>query len=113
MKALSLFLSLTLSTSALADTWSCFLIDVPYKDSPVVTVNTDNSTVTITKNSGSYKPVFETKVTDKTDDVLALFVAKNIKLSFYMDESDALGLAEGHIKSPHMNGAIRCAFDKY
>lgn len=111
--------ALTLSTSAFADTWTCILDSVPYKDSPVARIETEvvkkgetKTTLRITKNVGTYSSIFEADLGDKTDDVLALFIGKGVKISFYMDETDGMGLVEGTIKSPVMNGDIKCNFDR-
>ena len=121
MKFSILALTLTLSTSNAfagkgSDTYKCFLDSVAYKKAPIVTVSIEklrigfNYTLEFNKSSTDWKPLLVTNVKDNTDDVLALYEneAKGISLSFYLDESDMMGFMEGTIKSPVMNGDVRC-----
>lgn len=118
MKSLILA-TLLLSQTAMADEWSCFLDSDPYKISPVAKISREEIQgkmqwkLRVLETPNSYKKIFETTLGDKTDDVLALFIAKGVKISFYMDESDSMGLAEGSIKSPVMNGSIKCNLNQY
>ncbi len=119
MKTIALISALILSQSVIADEWSCILDSVPYNKTPVAKISNEKIggqmqwKLRILDSVGGYNKVYETILTDKTDDVLALFVAKGVKISFYMDESDSMGLAEGSIKSPMMNGSIKCNFNQY
>lgn len=119
MKSLILALTLALSTSAFAtkytgDQYKCFLDEVAYTKSPIVTVNVDNKTKVLslqfTESPSDWKVILNVKVSDNTEDVLALYEneKKGVALSFYLDESDSLGLMEGNIKSPVMNGSVKC-----
>lgn len=118
--ALTLGLTAISSTSLMAsETYKCFLDSVAYKKSPIVTVSTEKNTngkmVTILefqKNSSSYARILTVEVKDNSEDVLALFEAKDVSLSFYMDESDAMGFMEGTITSPVMNGDVKCILDR-
>ena len=105
------------TTSAFAtDTYKCFLDGVAYKKAPVVTVSVeklktgDVVTLEFNKSSTDWKPLLVVSVKDNSEDVLALYEneAKGIVLSFYLDESDMMGFMEGSVKSPLMNGDVRC-----
>lgn len=112
MKASILALTLALSFNASAGDFKCILEDSVYKNSPVATVSEvdGKSILVITKSPSDWKVIYKATVKDNTDDVLALFEGKGVSLSYYMDESDDMGMAEGSIKSPVMNGDVRCAY---
>lgn len=121
MKLSILTLALALTTSQAfagrgTETYKCFLDSVAYKQAPIVTVSVeklrsgDVVTLEFNKSSTDWKPVLVATVKDNTDDVLALYenIDLGISLSFYMDESDMMGFMEGSIKSPVMNGDVKC-----
>lgn len=122
LSTLALTLGLTsafASTSLFAsDTYKCFLDSVAYKKSPIVTVTSEKdengkmvTTLEFLKNSSNYARILTVEVKDNSEDVLALFESKDISLSFYLDEGDAMGFMEGTITSPVMNGDIKCILD--
>jgi hypothetical protein len=115
MKLSIIALTFALSSSSVFATeiYKCFLDGVAYKKAPVVTVVSDknnNVTLEFTANSTSYKSILTVSVKDNSEDVNALYenAEKNVSLSFFTDEGDALGLGEGSITSPVMNGSVRC-----
>ncbi len=109
-----------LSTSVFsAETYKCFLDSVAYKKSPIVIVTTEKNaagkvvtTLEFLANSSTYKRTLKVEVKDLSEDVLASYKAKNVTMSFYMDESDAMGFMEGTITSPVMTGDIKCVLDR-
>lgn len=119
LSILALTIALSASSAFAGDTYKCFLDSVPYKTSPIVEVSASTNeagkhvtTVVIYKNYDSYKPIYKSVVKDNSEDVLALYEAKGFSLSFYMDESDVMGFAEGTIKSPVMNGDLKCLLER-
>jgi hypothetical protein len=66
--------------------------------------------LTITRDLNSYAPLGKYEVKDETDDVPYQFTNKEAKvvLSYYGDESDALGFMEGSIRAPEMTGYLKC-----
>ncbi len=118
MKLSILALTIALSSTSVfaTDTYKCFLDGVAYKKSPIVTVSVeklkkgDVVTLEFNKSPSDWAPVLVVPVKDNSEDVLALYEneEKGVSLSFYMDESDMLGFAEGTVKSPVMNGDVKC-----
>jgi len=105
--------------SAQAVEYKCILESKVYKKSPVATIESHKDaaglttwTIDIVEAPNSYTRLFKGDVKDKTDDVYAQYVNRTdgVKVGFYLDESDAMGLMEGAIESPVMNGAIRCNY---
>jgi hypothetical protein len=103
---------------AQADQYSCILDNVAYKKSPVAHLESKMVAgkkvweFEVMSNPRDWNRIFKAvKVKDKSEDVHAEFVnsAEGISIDFYLDETDALGMGEGTIKSPVMNGPIHCA----
>lgn len=116
LSILALSIALSSTSSFATDTYKCFLDNVAYKKSPIVTVyveklkNGNVVTLEFTKSIYDWKPVLKVSAKDNSEDVLALYEneEKGVSLSFYMDESDMLGFADGSVKSPVMNGDVKC-----
>jgi len=112
---IALFLT---AMSAQAVEYKCILESKVYKKSPVATIESHTEgglttwTIEIVETPHGLKRIFKGDVKDKTDDVYAQYVNRTdgVEVGFYMDESDAMGLMEGSIKSPVMNGSIRCNY---
>ncbi len=115
MKASILALTLALSFNASAGDFKCILENAVYKNSPVATIEEEKGgkfVLVITKSPSDWKVIHKSVVKDNSEDVLALYEGEGTSLSYYMDESDEMGMAEGTIKSPVMNGAVRCVYTR-
>jgi len=96
--------------------YKCFLETKAMDRTPVAILHSKKTlksmkwSLEVIKSVNSARTIFEADVTDKTESNHALYVNKpeGIEVSFYLDGSDALGFVEGSMKSPVMNGNIKC-----
>lgn len=115
---LTMFCSLFLfaaSANAL-EQYKCFLETKSIDRTPVAIIHAKKTlksmkwSLEVIKSVNSNRTIFEADVSDRTDSKHALYVnkAEGIEVSFFLDGSDALGFADGSIKSPVMSGNIKC-----
>lgn len=115
---LAVILSLT-ATSALADNFTCVLENKSLKRSAVAVItgggedDGDEARVQIYKNMQEVNPdglLADYDVSNDSQDVQIVLSngKEKVQVSMYLDDTDALGLIEGTIRSSVMSGNVRC-----
>ena len=96
--------------------YKCFLETKAMDRTPVAILHSKKTlksmkwNLEVIKSVNSNRTIFEADVSDKTESNHALYVNKEqgVEVSFFLDGLDALGFVEGSMKSPVMNGNIKC-----
>lgn len=105
------------SSSAHAlEQYKCFLEAKSLDRTPVAILHAKKTlksmkwSLEVLKSVNSNRKILEATVSDRTESKRALYVnkAEGIEMKFYLDGADALGFIDGSIKSPVMNGNIKC-----
>lgn len=110
-----ILLSYSFNAQAL-EQFKCFLETKSIDRTPVAIIHSKKTlksmkwSLEVVKSVNSGRTIFESDLSDQTSSKHALYVNKahGIEVSFYLDGSDVLGFVEGSIKSPVMNGNIKC-----
>ncbi len=115
---LAMFYSLFLlaSSANAVEQYKCFLETKALDRTPVAIIHAKKTlksmkwSLEVIKSVNSNRTIFEADVSDKSESKHGLYVNKDqgIELSLYLDVADALGFVEGSMKSPVMNGNIKC-----
>lgn len=117
MKSVFAIIAVLLLTqvSQASDRVACTMASKSLNTSPLITLDSDSGSPQITIYKGNEAQygtelLKATNVTDESDDVYYSFTSPEVSLNWYGDETDAMGLMEGHITSKVLNGRVKCTY---